>query len=284
MGLTGTIVEATIRLTKVETGWIKQRTIVAPNFGAAMKALSASEDATFSVAWIDCLARGPALGRSLVYCGEHATRRDIEGVAPARHLFPSARSGRLSVPFDPPPFVLNRASVTAFNALYYRWGAAKSHEPILLAWEPFFFPLDGIRDWNRIYGRRGFVQHQCVIPTAAAEPALAEILERISRRGEASFLAVLKSLSAGAGLLSFPIPGLTLALDFPLTTGTFEFLDEIDQLVAAAGGRVYLAKDARQSRQTFERGYPSLSAFRDVRRAVKAEGHMVSHLSRRLGI
>jgi FAD/FMN-containing dehydrogenase len=198
--------------------------------------------------------------------------------------FPSAKPVRLAVPFDLPPLVLNHGAVRAFNELYYRRGAAGARRPRLQSWEPFFFPLDGIRDWNRMYGKRGFVQHQCVIPTQTARSTLAEILGRISQRGEASFLTVLKKLSAGNGLLSFPAAGFTLALDFPLTDGIFEFLDDIDRLVTEAGGRIYLAKDARQSRETFERGYPSLPEFRELRRAIGAERHMESQLSRRLAI
>jgi FAD/FMN-containing dehydrogenase len=135
-----------------------------------------------------------------------------------------------------------------------------------------------------VYGRRGFVQHQCVIPDAVARPVLGEILDRISSRGNASFLAVLKRLGASSGTISFPFPGYTLALDLQVNDAVFGLLDEVDRLVVEAGGRLYLAKDARQSRQTFEAGYPGLQRFRDLRRAIGAEGHITSRLSARLGI
>jgi len=284
MGLTGTILEATFPLKRIETGWMRQETVVAADLDAAMAALVEADHAAYSVAWIDCLARGAALGRSLVYVAEHATRGDLEELGPKPDLFPKAVSGRLSVPLDLPAFALTRTSVKAFNALYFRQGARKAGRPFLVHWDPYFFPLDGIGSWNRMYGRRGFLQHQCVLPDAAARSVLGEILDRISSRGNASFLAVLKRLGAGSGLISFPFEGFTLALDLQVNDDVFALLDEVDRLVVAAGGRLYLAKDARQSRATFEAGYPGLARFRDIRRALGAEGRVASRLSARLGI
>jgi FAD/FMN-containing dehydrogenase len=151
-------------------------------------------------------------------------------------------------------------------------------------WDPYFFPLDAIGQWNRIYGRRGFVQHQCVIPLHAARSVLAEILDRVSRRSSVSFLAVLKQLGESNGMMSFPMRGYTLAMDFPMTDTLLPFLDELDTLVTGAGGRLYLAKDARQSRATLEAGYPEVTAFRELRKHTGADKHFASHLSARLGI
>jgi decaprenylphospho-beta-D-ribofuranose 2-oxidase len=279
MGLTGTIVEATIRLRPVLTGWMRQRTIVARDLDAAMAALEATADATYSVAWIDCLARGASLGRSLVYAAEHATPEDVTALRPGAEPFPQARPGRLAVPLDLPGGMLNRASVKALNELYFRRGARRAGEPALVHWDPYFFPLDGIADWNRIYGRGGFVQYQCVIPPAAARPALGEIVERIAHRGRASFLAVLKQLGDSAGTIAFARQGFTLALDLPATPDVLALLDELDGIVVAAGGRLYLAKDARQSPATFEAGYPGLPAFRELRRAVGADDRIAPPLS-----
>ena len=284
MGLTGTIVQATFRLKRIETGWLRQRTLVAPNLDAAMAALRETADATYSVAWIDCLARGPALGRSLVYAAEHATPGDVAGLKPGAEAFPKARQGRLAVPLDLPGFTLNRHSVTAFNEVYFRRGAANGAEPFLVHWDPYFFPLDAIGSWNRIYGRRGFLQHQCVIPAPAAREVLGEMLERLSAHGNASFLAVLKLLGASSGTIAFPLEGYTLALDLGVNDAVFPLLDDIDRLVVAAGGRLYLAKDARQSPATFEAGYPGLARFRAIRREIGAEGRIASRLSMRLGI
>jgi FAD/FMN-containing dehydrogenase len=284
MGLTGTIVEATFRMKPIETGWMRQRTLVAADLDGALAALRETADSTYSVAWIDCLARGASLGRSLVYAAEHATRDDLAALRPGADLFPAPRRGRLAIPLDLPAGILNRASVKAFNELYFRRGAMTAGNPFLVHWDPYFFPLDGIGDWNRIYGARGFVQYQCVVPAAAAREVLGDTIERVAQGGNASFLAVLKQLSGSTGTLSFPMDGFTLALDLSVTDEVFPLLDDIDRVVIAAGGRLYLAKDSRQSRATFEAGYPGLSAFRDVRRALGAEGHVASRLSSRLGI
>ncbi|WP_339036013.1 FAD-binding oxidoreductase [Bradyrhizobium symbiodeficiens] len=279
MGLTGIILEATMRLRRVETGWIRERVISASDLDAAMRALEAGDAATYSVAWIDCVARGRDLGRSLIYLGEHAHRGELAEGADA---VPVGKDSRLSVPVDLPSIALNRISVRAFNELYYRKGARRAGGSHVVSLYPYFFPLDSIGDWNRIYGKRGFLQHQCVIPQAGARAVLGEILDRVARRGDASFLAVLKKLGQGDGILSFPLPGYTLALDFPVKGDILNFLDEIDRLVVAAGGRLYLAKDARQSRATFEAGYPALQRFNAIRKSLDPAGNIRSKLSQRL--
>ncbi|WFU24783.1 FAD-binding oxidoreductase [Bradyrhizobium sp. CB1717] len=279
MGLTGVILEATIRLRPVETGWIRERVISASDLDAAMRALDAGDTATYSVAWIDCAARGRSLGRSLIYLGEHANKDELADGADA---FPVGKDPGLSVPIDMPSMTLNRYSIRAFNELYYRMGARRAGGSHVVSLYPYFFPLDSLSDWNRIYGKRGFLQHQCVIPEAGARAVLGDILERVARRGDASFLAVLKKLGQGDGLMSFPLPGYTLALDFPVNGDILDFLDEIDRLVVAAGGRLYLAKDARQSRTTFEAGYPALRRFNAIRKSLDPNGNIRSKLSQRL--
>lgn len=284
MGLTGIIVEATLVLMPIETGWLVQETHVAEDLDAAMAALERTAAHTYSVAWIDCLARGRALGRSLIYAADHASAADKDRFAPARDAFPPQRRAGPSMPAFMPSFVLNPLAVRGFNALYFRRGARQALTPQLVHWDPYFFPLDTIGHWNRIYGPRGFLQHQCVIPAANARRVLAEILDRVARRGSASFLAVLKQLGDSHGLMSFPLRGYTLAMDFPIQDSLFGFLDELDAIVTAAGGRLYLAKDARQSRATFAAGYAGLDGLRDIRRCIGATDKLVSHLSARLGI
>lgn len=279
MGLTGIILEATLRLRQAETGWIRERVICASDLDAAMRALDAGDSATYSVAWIDCAARGRDLGRSLIYLGEHARRDELADGAAA---FPVGKNPGLGVPFDFPSMTLNRYSIRAFNELYYRMGARRAGGSHVVSLYPYFFPLDAIAEWNRIYGRRGFLQHQCVIPEAGARAVLADILDRVARRGDASFLAVLKKLGQGDGILSFPLPGYTLALDFPVKGDILNFLDQIDRLVVAAGGRLYLAKDARQARATFEAGYPALSRFNAIRKSLDPACNIRSKLSQRL--
>ncbi len=284
MGLTGVIAEARFTMKPIETGWIMQTTTVAHDLTAAIDALDAADNATYSVAWIDCLSRGSSLGRSLIFSGEHATVQQIASSDSRKQPFPTVAPARLGLPFDFPRWALNRASVTAFNEIYFRAGARKAGSPQLVHWNPYFFPLDGINDWNRLYGKQGFVQHQCVIPEATSDHVLAEILGRFTSSGRGSFLAVLKKLGAGTGWLSFPMPGYTLALDLPATPDVFALLNEIDKLVVEAGGRLYLAKDARQSRETFEAGYPQLEAFKQLRRTVDPDGRFNSKLATRLGL
>lgn len=284
MGLTGIIIEASFHLKPIETGWIQQKTIVAPNLAEALAGLKAADETTYSVAWIDYLSRGASLGRSLIFAGEHASRDQVLAQKTEKDLFPPPKGAKLSMPMDLPGWVLNRASVSAFNEAYFRSGARKSAAPSLVHWNPYFFPLDGIHQWNRLYGSRGFLQHQCVVPEDNALHVLGNILERFAGSGKGSFLAVLKKLGAGTGLLSFPTPGYTLALDLPVTDDVFPLLEEIDRMVVKAGGRLYLAKDARQSRQTFEAGYPQLAAFRDIRRTTGGDTRFVSRLATRLGI
>ncbi len=284
MGLTGVIVEATLSLMPVETGWLVQETQVAHNLDAAIAALEATSSHTYSVAWIDCLARGPALGRSLIYAADHAGIADKDRFAPARDAFAPTRRPGPAMPAFVPSFAVNSLSVRGFNALYFRRGARQAGTPQLVHWDPYFFPLDSIAHWNRIYGPRGFLQHQCVIPAHAARNVLSEILDRVARRGSASFLAVLKQLGDSHGLMSFPLRGYTLAMDFPINDSLFGFLDELDTIVTAAAGRIYLAKDARQSRATFAAGYAGLGDLRDIRRRIGATDTLVSHLSARLGI
>nr|WP_249808893.1 FAD-binding oxidoreductase [Bradyrhizobium sp. 174] len=282
MGLTGTILEATIRLRSVETGWIRQRTIVADDLGAAIAALECSESATYSVAWIDCLARGRRLGRSLIFLGEHAASDQL-GEREDANRFPLQKPP-MSMPVDAPSFVLNRWTVGAFNDLYFRAAARKAGSSALVPAHPYFFPLDALGNWNRIYGRRGFVEHQSVVPTKNAPATLAKLLDRVAKHGRFSFLTVLKKLGVGSGSLSFPMQGYTLTLDFPMERDLPSVLDELDELVVAAGGRLYLAKDVRQSRRTFEAGYGDLPFFNKVRRTVDPTSKLKSRLAERLGI
>ena len=281
MGLTGTILSAGFRLKPVQSGWVRQTTHAAKNLKDAIALLRQTKDTTYTVAWIDVLARGDALGRSLILAGEHATQADLPD---GYEQFPPTRNGRLGVPVELPGWVLNTASVSAFNAVYYRRGLKKSGRTTLVPWDSYFFPLDGIANWNRIYGTRGFVQHQCVIPNESAEQVLTAILDLLSSRGEGSFLAVLKCLGPGAGLMSFPRDGLTLALDLPVSEKRLALLAEIDLLVAQAGGRIYLAKDACQSRATFSAGYPNIAKFRKIRRDVGVVDKIASKLSERLDL
>ncbi len=255
MGLTGVITRAALRLHPVESGWIRQKTFVAADLDAALGIFEGNMDATYSVAWIDCLAKGTSRGRSLVHLGEHAAISDLpSGCVAEPYKVPVRKPKR--VPFDAPSWALNRFSVRAFNQLYYSAGKQGQSEK-LVDWDSYFYPLDKLLEWNRIYGAPGFAQYQNALPLSTARDALADTLDAISDAGLGSFLAVLKRFGGGAPErpLSFPIEGYTLALDFSLTSSALSLMDRLDEITLAAGGRVYLAKDSRMTQQTFERGY-----------------------------
>nr|WP_245215397.1 FAD-binding oxidoreductase [Pararoseomonas baculiformis] len=278
MGLTGVILDLTLRLIPIETSAIRQETRRAPDLGAALAALEETRGATYAVAWIDCQARGRNFGRSLIYVGEHATRAEAPHAALA---VPQRRSRR--IPLDFPAVALNRWSIAAFNELYWRSGRPGT---TLVDYDSYFYPLDAVLEWNRIYGRRGFVQYQCVLPYAAGEGGMAALLRRIVQSRRGSFLAVLKLFGPGAAKapLSFPMEGWTLALDFPADADSFNLLLALDAIVTDHGGRLYLAKDARMGAGMLRAGYPQLDAFRATRAAADPGRKFRSLLSQRLDL
>jgi FAD/FMN-containing dehydrogenase len=283
MGLTGIVLRAALRLMPVESGWIRQRTIVAPDLDAAIDAFEANLASTYSVAWIDALARGATRGRSLVHLGEHARADDLPPASAAAPYATPRRGGR-RLPLDAPSWVLTPWAVRAFNHSYFRAGRRAPGER-LVDWDSYFFPLDAIHDWNRIYGRRGFAQYQCALPLATAREGLSEMLGTIAAAGLGSFLSVLKRFGTGAPQrpLSFPLEGYTLALDFPLSPAALTLMDRLDEITLAAGGRLYLAKDSRMTQRTFEAGYGAGRAAFDAVIGRQA-GRFASLQSRRLGI
>ena len=282
MGLTGVILRAAIRLRPVESGWIRQTTLPAPNLAAAMEIFEASDEATYSVAWIDCLATGRDLGRSLVMLGEHASANELPKKARKRPL-ETPRKGKKTVPFDFPGMALNSLTVTAFNALYYRKGVRNAGDSYV-DWDTYFYPLDAILGWNRIYGRKGFMQFQCALPLDASEAGLRALLKATGAAGAGSFLAVLKRFGAQDSRFSFPMEGYTLALDFPVNARTMRLLDRLDAITLDHGGRFYLAKDARMSPDTLRRSDPRVSDFTTMRAETGAAPRLASAQSERLSL
>jgi FAD/FMN-containing dehydrogenase len=256
LGLTGVVVWAELQLKRIPGPWLEAESI---RFGHLDEFFALSEKSArtheYTVAWVDCLAKDRALGRGHFLRANHAMQKGDK--APNRNA-------RLSIPIQPPLSLVNRFSLSAFNWLYYhRQRTVRRRSTV--HFNPYFFPLDGIRDWNRMYGPKGFLQHQCVLPPTNARHAVAELLREISRSGHGSFLAVLKEFGSrpSLGMLSFPRPGTTLALDFPNTgPDVFALLDRLDNIVDDAGGAIYPAKDARMSGAHFRKAFPGWERFR----------------------
>ena len=284
MGLTGVILTATIRLQPVRTALMSVDTERAPDLDDLMARMTATDGLyRYSVAWIDLLARGARMGRSVLSRGDHAP---LDALPPRARSRPLAfRPARLpAAPSYLPEGLLGRTTVGLFNELWYR-RAPRLRTGELQPISTFFHPLDGVPHWNRVYGRGGFVQYQFVVGHGQEE-VLRRIVGRISAHRCPSFLAVLKRFGEGdPGWLSFPMPGWTLALDIPANLpGLGAFLDGLDEEVAAAGGRVYLAKDARLRPELLASMYPRLDAFRSLRRELDPRGVFTSDLSRRLNL
>jgi len=282
MGLTGIILRAAIRLRPVESAWIRQSTIATPNLKAAMAAFEAAQGTTYSVAWIDCLGTGADLGRSLVMLGEHAARADLSP-GQARAPFQIKSKRKASVPMDFPAFTLNSLTVRAFNALYY-WAGARKTGMQMVDWDSYFYPLDAILGWNRIYGRKGFAQFQCALPLERSEVGLTALLSEIAKAGSGSFLAVLKRFGKQDSAFSFPMEGYTLALDFPVTSKTLALLDRLDQITLAHGGRFYLAKDSRMTTATLRASDPRAAEFQAHRDSHGFTSRFKSAQSERLAL
>ncbi len=287
MGLTGIVTEATLQMIPVETSYMLVDTERATDLDDVMDKMLHGDDAyRYSVAWIDCQSTGSKLGRSVLTRGDHAAMADLPAKLSsnpdkARAFVPRQLA---RVPLTAPSGLLNPLTVGAFNEFWFR--KAPKHQ----VGKPhhmtgFFHPLDGVGEWNRLYGGRGFLQYQFVVPDAASE-TVRRIIERLTETKLASFLAVLKRFGPGdPGPLSFPMPGWTLALDLPVGhDGLDRLLNDLDEQVLAAGGRIYLAKDSRLAPDMFRSMYPGVDRFLEVKQRVDPDGVLRSDLGRRLGL
>jgi decaprenylphospho-beta-D-ribofuranose 2-oxidase len=274
MGLTGVILEAKIYLKKVKSKFINQTTIKTKNLQETFDAFEKYSKQAYSVAWIDCLAKDSEIGKCLLMTGDFSDDGDLS----------YKEKKKLNIPVMLPSFALNNLTVKAFNWLYYNKASnGISYQKVDI--DTFFYPLDSINNWNRIYGKNGFTQYQFILPKQTSYAGLTEVLSTIADSGKGSFLAVLKLYGkANANYLSFPLEGYSLALDFKIEKGLFELLDQLDQIILKYQGRIYLTKDVRVSKETFEKGYPLIEEFRNLRKESGMDKKFQSLQSKRVAI
>ncbi len=276
MGLTGHILEVTVRLKKIPSPWIVYESVRVPDIDAFVVALKeAGKDWPQTVGWIDCVTGGKHMGRGILIKGRWAEADE----APIRP--PKPKRGP-AIPFDLPSGLINGLTVRLFNALLY-WKHIPRIRRGVMHPDKYFYPLDKIRDWNRLYGRRGMTQFQCVLPDEAGPGAARRFLEVLVRLGGASPLCVIKDCGPqGIGLLSFPRPGITIAVDLPVRDGTQALVDALNEQVLKEGGRIYLAKDAFTRPEHFRAMEPRFAAWEEIRRRWDPDHHLRSRQSVRV--
>lgn len=282
MGLTGIISEVALQLTPIESAYMVVKHHPAAHLEEAISILSSLEkDDHYSVAWIDCLATGKQMGRSVVMNGHHAQLHELPSNIKDPFKFKSRAP--FSIPLFAPAWLLNSWTIKGFNEIYYRMQSRKI-DKFIIDYDRYFYPLDAISNWNKLYGKKGFVQYQFVVPLHTAAAALQQVLTFLTTNRLGSFLGVLKKFGkAGEGLLSFPFEGFTLALDIPLgNKKTLALLNALDELVLKHEGRIYLAKDARMKPETFRVMYPRLDGWQRVKEEIDPQNKFSSDLSRRL--
>ena len=284
MGLTGVILSAKVQLIGIRTSKILSSNVICKNLDVSMnEMIRTDESSKYSVAWVDTLAHGKKLGRSILSIGDHAAETDLGKKFRKSRLQYSSKQ-LISFPSIAFSGLINRFTVRVFNSLWF-YKAKFTKKMKLISFDGFFYPLDGVRDWNRVYGSAGFIQYQFSVPDEASH-MIKLVLEKLSEYRIPSFLSVLKRFGQqGQGLISFPSKGWTLAVDIPAGVhGLGELLDELDEKVVKAGGRLYLAKDSRMNPIFLESMYPLLDEFRKVKNGVDPENMFQSNMSRRLGL
>jgi len=280
-GLTGIILTVELSLLRVESAYMKIDFKQCKDFDDVLASMAESDERyRYSVSWVDVLARGARLGRSFLANADHASLADLPKNIQQPLVTHPAR--KLAVPFEFPSWAINPLSIRIFNEATYR--THPSREGRIVSYDSYFYPLDRIHNWNRVYGKRGFTQYQAVFPTDQVE-GIREMLEKLSASSLGSYLSVLKRMGPqGDGYLSFPFEGYTLTLDLPFRKGTEPLFDELDRLVLNRGGRLYLAKDVTTKAEVFQAMYPRLDAFREIKTKLDPNGRFSSRQSRRLGI
>jgi decaprenylphospho-beta-D-ribofuranose 2-oxidase len=281
LGLLGVLLKARLKLRKIETTYFKQKSLVIKNLDHMLEALDQYDhEYNYSVAWIDALAKGSKLGSGVLTLGNAAKLNELPEKLKAEPL-KLHKTSKLAVPFFLPSFVLNGLTVRMLNRVI---AFVQNSPKEFVHYEKFFFPLDAINNWNKGYGKRGFIQYQFVIPEDNGKKNLTEILELIAGSGCTPFLNVFKRMGEGQGILSFPFKGYTLAIDFPVTKELLSFTPKLDARVLAAGGRLYLGKDALLRESTFKAMYPQYQEWMAIKRKYDPDNRFSSNISRRLGL
>ena len=282
LGLLGTILTARIQLRKIETTYFRQKAYAAKNLDDMLHAIEESENEySSSVAWVDPMARGNSLGRGVLTMGNHARLEDLPANLRANPL-KLGKKAKLTVPFYMPGFILNKLSVSMLDVVLY-W--KQKSAPSISHYDGFFYPLDMINNWNRGYGKRGFIQYQFVLPVANGKENIRKILTEITQSSCIPFLNVLKKFGKGqGGLLSFPFEGYTFAIDFPITKALKPFTEKLDKMVLDMGGRIYLGKDAYLDEATFKAMYPQHKEWLQIKKKYDPNNVFSSDLSRRIGL
>lgn len=253
MGLTGIILDVSFRLKKIDTSYIKQEKIIANNLNQVFDLFESHKNATYTVAWLDCLSKKDSIGRSIFYIGEHAKKEDLLS-SNIKKPFQIIKKFKKKVLFNFPSWILNNYTIRLFNFFVFY----KNHfnRKTLVDYDSFFYPLDSIENWNRIYGNKGFLQYQFVLPLNVSKKGITEILNLLEKNNSGSFLVVLKLFGKKSdGTLSFPIEGYTLTMDFPVTKKNLLLMNEVDNIILEYGGKVYLAKDSRMKAEVFSKMY-----------------------------
>jgi decaprenylphospho-beta-D-ribofuranose 2-oxidase len=295
MGLTGYVQDVTLQLQRIESDLLVTESSFCRDLDTCLTELDFdpafpqfNSAFPYAAAWMDGFAKGKNLGRGVIMRGRHATAEEVRrlrsGVTPGITLTPPSLSPKFAIPHGIPGGLLHPFAMALFNRMHLaKQSQACGKGEMLSKFDPFFFPLDAIGDWNRLYGKPGFVQHQCVLPRATASLGLRMVFEKLHAAGISSFLSVLKAMGKETGPLSFPRSGFTLALDLPRTNPRLPaVLDEIDERLAEIGGRVYLAKDSRMRAETFAAMYPRRAEWLETKRKIDLMNVWQTELGRRL--
>ena len=272
MGLTGVLIAATLKLISISSNKIKQSILTASDLECCIELIDQNSQSKYSVAWLDARLRKTNFGRSVLFLGDHVDEYETPNLEHPKRT-------DLSIPFSPPSWVLNRHISRAFNEAYFR---VHKQQQTAVDYRSFFFPLERVKNWNSLYGARGFLQYQLVVPTAEG---IKETLTAVANSDECSYLTVLKKLGTGnENLLSFPQEGYTLTMDFKRNDSIFPLLDKLDSVVLDQGGRLYCAKDSRMSKKMFQATYPRWQEFLDLKTRIDPTHRFRSLQSERLGL